>query len=102
MAGFGHEVAEAEIVDPATAARNARYGLVLFALYFAFYAVFVGLNAFLPSAMSVNVGGINLAIVYGMGLIAAALVLALVYCWLCRGRAEADAAGRESANEVGR
>jgi uncharacterized membrane protein (DUF485 family) len=30
------------------------------------------------------VAGVNLAIVYGMGLIAAALVLALVYAWLCR------------------
>lgn len=86
MAGFGHEAAAAEVVDSATAARNARYGLVLFALYFAFYAAFVVLNAFQPQAIAANVLGINLAVIYGMGLIIAALVLALVYCWLCRGR----------------
>ncbi len=89
MAGFDHVAAEAEAADPATAARNARYGLILFTLYFAFYAVFVGLNAFAPDAMSVNVGGINLAVVYGMGLIGAALVLALIYCWLCHAPAAA-------------
>ena len=32
--------------------------------------------------------GLNLAIVYGFGLIIAALVLALVYSWLCRASAE--------------
>jgi uncharacterized membrane protein (DUF485 family) len=101
MAGFGHEAAEAEVVDPATAARNARYGLVLFVLYFAFYALFVVLNAFLPSAMSISVGGINLAVAYGMGLIVAALVLALIYCWLCRGGVETNSAGREAASGVG-
>lgn len=84
MAGFGHEAAAAEVVDPAIAARNARYGLILFVLYFAFYAAFVGLNAFAPAAMEVNIGGVNLAVVYGFGLIVAALVLALIYCWLCR------------------
>lgn len=83
MAGFDHAAAEAEVVDPATAARNARYGLILFTLYFAFYGVFVGLNAFQPDTMSINVGGVNLAVVYGMALIIAALVLALIYCWIC-------------------
>lgn len=101
MAGFDHVATEAEVVDPATAARNARYGLALFALYFAFYALFVVLNAFLPNAMSVAFGGINLAVAYGMGLIIAALVLALIYCWLCRGRAVSHSAGRETASGVG-
>lgn len=84
MAGFGHEAAATEVVDPVIAARNARYGLILFCLYFAFYATFVGLNAFYPTAMEYNIGGVNLAIVYGFGLIVLALVLALIYCWLCR------------------
>lgn len=101
MAGFGHEAAAAEVVDPVIAARNARYGLVLFALYFSFYAVFVVLNAFQPQAMAMNLMGINLAVVYGMGLIVAAFVLALLYCWLCRGRVETNSAGREAASGVG-
>jgi uncharacterized membrane protein (DUF485 family) len=33
--------------------------------------------------------GVNLAILYGFGLIVAALALALIYAWLCRANAPA-------------
>jgi uncharacterized membrane protein (DUF485 family) len=66
------------------ATRNARIGLVLFAVYLLLYGGFVLLNAFAPQAMEATpVAGINLAILYGFGLIIAALVLALLYGWLC-------------------
>ena len=65
--------------------RNARYGLVLFAAYAAFYGVFMLLNAFWPQVVETVVfAGINLAVIYGLGLIVTAFVLALVYVWLCR------------------
>ena len=70
-----------------TSARNARYGLWLFAVYVVLYAGFVALSAFRPQAMRQPVaafGGVNLAIAYGFGLIVAALALALVYMLLCR------------------
>lgn len=86
--------------NPADAARNARYGLALFGVYFVVYAGFVGLNAFSPDVMATRIGGVNLAVVYGMGLIVAALVLALVYCWLCRGRRD-EVAGRDAASGEG-
>jgi hypothetical protein len=35
-------------------------------------------------------GGVNLAIWYGFGLIGGALVLALIYAWLCREPATKD------------
>ena len=73
---------------PEIASRNSRYGLALFAVYLALYAGFMLLNAFLPQLMEhTPVAGVNLAILYGFGLIVAALLLALVYGWLCRGRA---------------
>lgn len=85
MGSFGHEVvATAEPEDLATSARNARYGMRLFLAYLALYGGFVGLNAFAPQTMAVNVAGINLAIWYGLGLIAAAMVLAVIYTILCR------------------
>ncbi len=60
--------------------RNARLGLVLFFVYLALYGGFVFLNAFSPKTMEwTPVGGINLAILYGFGLIIAALVMALLY-----------------------
>jgi uncharacterized membrane protein (DUF485 family) len=77
-----------EIVDPVEAARNARRGLILFAVYGLLYLTFVVLNAFAPPVMETVVfAGINLAVLYGLGLIAAAFLLALVYAWLCRSRA---------------
>lgn len=85
MAGFGHGAAmPAEAEDPAVARRNARNGLWLFAIYFAIYAGFVGLNAFVPTSMTTNLAGINLAVWYGLGLIVAAFGLALVYMVQCR------------------
>jgi uncharacterized membrane protein (DUF485 family) len=71
----------------ATSARNSRYGLILFGLYLALYGGFVGINAFAPRVMEQTIAGVNLAIWYGFGLIAAAFLVALVYGWLCRNSA---------------
>jgi uncharacterized membrane protein (DUF485 family) len=71
--------------------RNARIGLVLFAVYLLLYGTFVGIAAFSPDTMEATpLAGVNLAIWYGFGLIVAAIVLALVYGWACR----RDAPGR--------
>jgi len=71
------------------AGHNARLGLWLFALYFALYAGFVGLVAYDYRIMGRTVAlGLNLAVVYGLGLIVAAFVLALVYAALARDDAE--------------
>ncbi len=71
--------------NAATAARNSRLGLWLFAVYLLLYGGFVGINAFAPQLMESRPAlGINLAILYGMALILAAFLLALVYGWLCR------------------
>lgn len=72
---------------PEISARNSRYGLWLFGVYLALYAGFMGLSAFEPQLMSKTpFGGVNLAILYGFGLIVAALVLAAIYMILCRVR----------------
>jgi uncharacterized membrane protein (DUF485 family) len=65
--------------------RNTRLGLILFAVYLAFYCGFVLLAAFRPAALAVlPFAGVNLAIWYGFALILVAFVLALVYGWVCR------------------
>lgn len=74
----------AEPSDPVAERYNARLGLVLFAVYLAAYAVFVGVNAFAPSVMDVIVGRLNVAVVYGLALIGGAVLLAVVYAVLCR------------------
>jgi uncharacterized membrane protein (DUF485 family) len=87
MAGFGHGPAQpAEQEHQHDIDRNARNGMMLFLVYLAFYCGFVVLNAFFPKQMEATpIWGINLAILYGGGLIISAMVLALVYSWLCRG-----------------
>jgi uncharacterized membrane protein (DUF485 family) len=64
---------------------NARLGLVLFVIYLALYLGFMGIAAFKYELFaSAPFGGVNLAILYGMALIVAALVLALIYMMLCK------------------
>lgn len=71
--------------DERTAARNAKLGLILFFIYLVLYGGFVLINAFSPDTMDVRpVAGINLAVLYGFGLIIAAFVLALLYGFMCR------------------
>lgn len=71
--------------DARTISRNARIGLILFAIYFVFYAGFVLMNAFYPQRMAdAPFGGVNLAVIYGLFLIVAAFALALLYMFLVR------------------
>lgn len=82
---------------PGTSARNARSGLVLFFVYLLFYGAFMGIAAFAPHVMArPAIAGVNLAIVYGFGLIGGALVVAAIYMWLCGRNARLTAEeGRE-------
>ena len=70
---------------PTAWAYNARVGLILFAVYLAVYAGFIYLSAFARDVMAKpSVGGVNLATVYGFGLILGAFVMALLYMVLCK------------------
>ena len=70
---------------PERAARNSRNGMILFFAYLLLYGGFIALATFRPGSMSARpFGGTNLAILYGLGLIVAALLLAAIYMYLCR------------------
>ncbi|MFA5124047.1 DUF485 domain-containing protein [Zavarzinia sp.] len=63
---------------------KSRIGARMFLVYALIYAGFVAINVIAPLAMEGTVFlGLNLAVVYGMGLIVFALILALVYTRLC-------------------
>lgn len=67
---------------------KARIGMVLFLVYSLVYAGFVLINTVSPKAMgTVVLAGLNLAVVYGFGLIVLAIVMGLVYNHMC-GRLE--------------
>lgn len=66
-------------------ARNARLGLVFFFLYALVYAGFVVICTFRYDWMGTIVfAGLNLAVVYGMGLIVLAVVMAVIYMLVCK------------------
>ncbi len=65
---------------------QAQAGRLLFIVYALIYAGFVAINLIRPVLMEKTVlGGLNLAVVYGMGLIILALLMALVYNRACDG-----------------
>ena len=67
------------------ASRSARIGFGLFWIYVACYGGFIALVLFAPGLLSARpFGGVNLAIACGLGLIVAALLLAVVYMVACR------------------
>ena len=86
MAGMDHgSVHPQEVEDPVQVARRLKIGLWLFGVYCLLYAGFVLLNAFSPQVMETTpFGGVNLAIWYGFALIGGAVLLSLIYAWLCR------------------
>jgi uncharacterized membrane protein (DUF485 family) len=82
-----HEPAAKTGADPAFSYKR-RLGAWMFTLYALVYAGFVVINLVRPSAMEKALfGGLNLAVVYGFGLIVFALFLALIYNRAC-GRRE--------------
>ena len=75
---------------------KTRLGVWMFCLYAAIYGGFVAINVVKPVLMEARViCGLNLAVVYGMGLIVCALVLAIVYNRMCNAR---ETAVNESAD----
>ncbi len=79
-----HEPASSSGPDPA-ADYKTRLGVIMFLLYCVIYAGFVLLTVLTEGrAMQyVGLGGLNLAVLYGMGLIIFALILALIYSAMC-------------------
>lgn len=78
-----HEPATPQGKD-AAASYKAKLGIKLFLFYTLLYAGFVVINLIVPQMMGRPVlMGLNLATVYGIGLILGAFLLALVYDFMC-------------------
>jgi len=79
--------------------RNQRIGFVLFGAYLLLYGGFVFIAAFAPDVMErTPLLGLNVAILYGFGLIVAALIAALIYGLACKPEDASDAA-RDAADQ---
>lgn len=64
--------------------KKSRLGIRLFFVYFFFYAGFVAIGVFQYELLAIPIlAGLNLAIVYGIGLIVFAVLLGIVYNHYC-------------------
>lgn len=78
-----HKPAQETDIDAASGYK-AKIGLILFAIYGLTYVGFVLINTFDPQAMGqIVLAGLNLAVVYGFGLIILAIVMGLIYNVIC-------------------
>lgn len=80
---MGHGPATDWGADKAIASK-ARVGIILFFIYCIAYGGFVAINTLKPKLMDIEViAGVNLACVYGFGLIVLAIIMGLIYNALC-------------------
>jgi len=67
-----------------SATEKSRIGLILFGVYSLIYAGFIVINTLTPKTMGIRVFlGLNLAVVYGFGLIILAIIMGIVYNRIC-------------------
>ena len=92
-----HEPAAPQGKDLATNYKM-RLGAWMFLLYAVIYVGFVAINLIWPEFMGViGLAGLNVAVIYGFGLIVFALILAVIYNQMClkQERLEAAKAGQK-------
>jgi len=71
-------------------AYKARLGIIMFAAYTPVYLAFILISVISPSFMSKSVGSLNVAIVYGFGIIIVAIIQAVVYNAVCSNKEKHD------------
>jgi uncharacterized membrane protein (DUF485 family) len=66
------------------ASKKAKLGVKLFIVYTIIYAGFVAIGLTKPELMGMDIiGGQNIAIIYGFGLIGLAIIMGFVYNYFC-------------------
>lgn len=79
-----HEPQEQPAEKDHAIAYKTRLGVQMFATYALVYAGFILINIFRPLLMERTIiFGLNLAVVYGFGLIILSIIMALIYNVLC-------------------
>jgi len=63
---------------------KAKIGIYFFIFYSIIYSIFVVINVVRPITMAAIIfAGLNLAVVYGIGLIMLAIIMGLIYNYMC-------------------
>lgn len=69
---------------------KTRLGLIMFAIYAIIYFAFIAICIIDPKLMAMDVGNLNLAIVYGFAIIVIAIIQALIYNYICSKKEKLD------------
>lgn len=79
-----HEPAVVDNSIDKAAEKKAKLGIKLFFVYTLIYAGFVAIGLTVPEILGMDVlAGLNLAIVYGFGLIILAVIMGFIYNAMC-------------------
>jgi uncharacterized membrane protein (DUF485 family) len=79
-----HEPAPKEPGVDYASKKKSRLGIILFLVYAIVYGIFVIICLNYTHILGKRLfGGLNMAVVYGMGLIVLAAVMGFVYSWIC-------------------
>ena len=62
---------------------KTKLGLIMVAIYTIVYFTFIIIAVANPQLMAKDIGGLNLAIAYGFGIIILAIIQALIYNYAC-------------------
>jgi uncharacterized membrane protein (DUF485 family) len=81
-------------------AYKTKLGLIMFAIYVPVYLLFVFICVLAPKLVGSDIGSLNLAIVFGFGLIILAIIQALIYNALCSRRERLDTKPEKAHGEV--
>jgi len=96
-----HEPAPQEQGEDQAADYKMRLGVYMFIVYALIYTGFVVINVVKPVLMEKVVFlGLNLAVVYGFGLIIFALILALIYNHMCTAKEKAMESNTSSETDT--
>lgn len=90
-----HHGPSTEWKDDSSTGKKTKLGIWMFLIYTLIYIGFIVINNCFPKLMAADVGSLNVAIVYGFGLIVVALIQAFIYNHICT-RAEEKAIGEEN------
>ena len=79
---------------------KVRLGLIMVAFFTIIYFAFIILAVTNPQAMANDVGSLNVAVVYGFGIIIVAIIQALIYNFVCSRRENCDESNEGNGGET--
>ncbi len=80
---------------------KTKLGLIMIAFYTIVYFAFIIVAVTNPQLMARDVGSLNVAIVYGFGIIILAIIQALIYNYFCSAREKREKKERDAGKVKG-